>query len=92
MPKSYPIQSQPTDQDRARIQSTSPIRATFSFTSVLVVMVVFGAVASSLAHLWRAAQGDQHEIGMFVVITALSPLAVLVLVSWTFWVFRKLSR
>ncbi len=59
-------------------------QAQFSFRSVLIIVAVCAAVAASLAHLWRAANGDQQEIGQFVVITAMSPLLLLVVASWVF--------
>ena len=70
-------------------RNTGSTQAKYSFTSVLVVMAVFGAVAASLAHLWRAANGDQAEIGQFVVVTAMSPLLLLVAASI---VFRIVGR
>jgi NADH:ubiquinone oxidoreductase subunit 3 (subunit A) len=72
--------------------SKQKIRARFTFTSVLVLMVVFATVAASLAHLWRAANGSQADIGFFVVVTAMSPLLVLVFTAFAFRILRWLGR
>lgn len=73
-------------------QNIKTTQARFSFTSVLVVMAVFGAVAASLAHLWRAANGDQAEIGRFVIVTAMSPLLLLVFASIAFRIVGRFFK
>jgi phosphotransferase system glucose/maltose/N-acetylglucosamine-specific IIC component len=73
-------------------RNSDSTQARFSFTSVLVAMAVFGAVAASLAHLWRAANGDQAEIGRFVIVTAMSPLLLLVFASVAFRIVNRFFR
>lgn len=63
-------------------------RGRFSITSMLVLTAVFAAVAASLAHLVRAASGDDEEIGWFVIVNAMSPLLLLVLASLAFQIMR----
>ena len=71
---------------------TSETKARFSIVSILVLTAVFAASAASLAHLWRAANGDTDEIGRFVIVTAMSPLLLLVLASVVFQVVRWISK
>jgi hypothetical protein len=60
--------------------------------SVMVVTAVFAASAASIAHLFRAAQGDKGEIGQFVIITAMLPMVVLVAASWFFKIFGRFIK
>ena len=65
---------------------------TFSIKAILVFMTVFAAGAASLAHLVRASiSGEPNDIGIFVLTTTITPMAVMVAVSWFFWIARKLS-
>lgn len=57
---------------------------TFTIRSIFVITTVFAAGAVSLGYLFRAANGKSDEIGYFVVITMLMPLALMVAMSWTF--------
>jgi uncharacterized membrane protein YhdT len=81
-----PLRFEPTERPPTRTS------ASFSVTSIFVLTAVFAAVAASLAHLWRAAQGDYDEIGWFVIVTAMSPLVLLVLASLMFQIFRQLGK
>ena len=81
-----PQPSEPTEQAPTRTS------ASFSVTSIFVLTAVFAAVAASLAHLWRAAQGDYDEIGWFVIVTAMSPLLLLVFASLVFQILRQLGK
>jgi hypothetical protein len=67
-------------------------RTIFSIKSILVITAVFGASAASLGHLWRAAQGDQGEIGQFVIVTAMLPMLMVVAASWFFKIFGRLIK
>ena len=69
-----------------------PSRAIFSIKSILVVTVVFAASAASLGHLWRAAHGDQGEVGQFVIVTAMLPMVVVVAASWFFKIFGRFIK
>ncbi len=73
-------------------EPNSKTRARFSIVSILVLTAVFAASAASLAHLWRAANGDYDEIGRFVIVTAMSPLLLLVFASVTFQIVRWISK
>jgi len=66
-----------------------PRRNVFSIKSILVVTSVFAAAAVSMGHLWRATQGDQSEIGQFVIVTAMLPMVMLVAASWFFKIFNR---
>ncbi len=57
---------------------------TFTIRSIFVITTVFAAGAVSLGYLFRAANGKSEEIGPFVVITMIMPLALMVGMSWTF--------
>ncbi len=56
----------------------------FSIRSTLVITTVFAAGALSVGHLVRAANGDLSEVGPFVVITAMTPMLLMVAMSWGF--------
>ncbi len=58
--------------------------------SIMVVTAVFAASAASLGHLYRAAQGNQDEVGQFVIVTAMLPMVVLVGASWFFKIFKRI--
>ena len=60
----------------------------FSIRSILVITTVFAAGALSAGHLWRAANGDISEVGPFVVTTALTPMVLMVVMSWGFRIAR----
>lgn len=64
----------------------------FSIKSILVVTAVFAASAASLGHLWRVAQGDEAEIGQFVIVTAMLPMVVVVAASWFFKIFGRFIK
>lgn len=68
----------------------------FSIRSVLVITTVFAAGALSVGHLWRAANGDATEVGPFVVTTALTPMVLMVVMSWGFrfarWINSRNSQ
>ena len=67
-------------------------RGTFSIKAILVFMTVFAAGAASLAHLVRASiSGEPNDIGVFVLTTTITPMAVMVAVSWFFWLSGKLN-
>lgn len=65
----------------------------FSIRSIFAITTVCAAAAVSVGYLYRAANGDLDEIGPFVIFTAVSPLALMVLMSWAFkvsnWIIRK---
>jgi hypothetical protein len=67
-------------------------RPRFSIKSIMVVTAVFAASGASLGHLWRAAHGDQSEIGQFVIVTAMLPMVVLVAASWFFKIFGRFIK
>lgn len=46
----------------------------------------------SLGYLFRAANGSSDEIGPFVVITMLMPLALMVVMSWTFRIVKWFEK
>ena len=71
----------------SRVRSTS-----FTIRSIFVITTVFAAAAVSLGYLFRAASGNSDEIGPFVVITMLMPLALMVAMSWTFRVAKWLNK
>ncbi len=58
----------------------------------MVIMVVAAAAAVSVAHLFRAANGELSEIGPFVLVTAVSPLLLLIVVSWTFKIVAWIGK
>lgn len=58
----------------------------------MVIMVVAAATAVSLAHLFRAANGKLSEIGPFVLVTAVSPLLLMIVVSWTFKITAWINK
>ena len=74
------------------LESVSKTRPRFSIVSILVLTAVFAASAASLAHLWRAANGDYEEIGRFVIVTAMSPTLLLVVASVVFQVMRWFGK
>ena len=53
---------------------------------------MFAAGAVSFGYLFRAANGNSNEIGPFVVITMLMPLALMVAMSWTFRIAKWLGK
>ena len=62
-----------------------PLRSTsFTIRSIFVITTVFAAAAVSLGYLYRAADGDSDEIGPFVIVTMLMPLALMGVMSWIF--------
>ena len=66
-----------------------PLRSTsFTIRSIFVITTVFVATAVSLGYLLRAANGNSDEIGPFVVLTMLMPLALMVAMSWFFRIGR----
>jgi len=75
-------------------QQPSPTkkRGRFSIMSIMVFTAVFAFSAASLGHLYRAAQGDQGELGQFVIITAMLPMVVLVGASWFFKLFGRFIK
>jgi hypothetical protein len=74
-------------------QPTQSKRSTsFSIRSIFVITTVCAAGAVSLGYLWRAANGDADEIGPFVIATAVSPLALMVIMSWTFRLANWIGR
>lgn len=79
---------QPPNQPQSRPRS----RVIFSIKSILVITAVFAASAASLGHLWRAAQGDQSQIGQFVIVTAMLPMVMVVVASWFFKIFGRLIK
>jgi len=80
--------NEPNESNR---NSLEPTRIRFSITSGLVLTAVFATAAASLAHLVRAANGDQEAIGRFVIVTAMSPLLLLAVTSLIFRI-RKIIR
>jgi len=71
----------------SRIRPTS-----FTIRSIFVITTVFAAGAVSLGYLFRAANGNSEEIGPFVMITMLMPLALMVVMSWAFRIFRWVNN
>ena len=71
-------------------------RSTFTIRSIFVITTVFAAGAVSMGYLFRAASGNSDEIGPFVIITMLMPLALMVTMSWTFriakWVGKRMNQ
>lgn len=76
-----------TDREPARRK-----RTVFSIKSIMVITAVFAAAAVSMGHLWRAAHGDQAEIGHFAVLNAMLPMLVLVAASWFFKIFGRFIK
>ena len=72
--------------------SSPPRSTTFTIRSIFVITTVFAAGAVSLGYLARAANGKSEEIGPFVVITMLMPLALMVAMSWTFRIAKWYSK
>ena len=58
----------------------------------MVLTAVFASTAASFGYLWRAANGSDHEIGQFVIMTAMMPLLVLVGAYWTLKIARRFTR
>ena len=77
--------SAPDEQPKSTKQ-----RGRYSIMSIMVVTAVFAASAASLGHLYRAAQGNQDEVGQFVIVTAMLPMVVLVGASWFFKIFKRI--
>jgi len=75
------------DQKPSRTRST-----TFTIRSIFVITTVFAAGAVSLGYLFRAANGNKDEIGPFVIITMLMPLALMVVMSWTFRIVKWFGK
>lgn len=74
-------------------QKSSKARSTtFTIRSIFVITTVFAAGAVSFGYLFRAANGNSNEIGPFVVITMLMPLALMVAMSWTFRIAKWLGK
>jgi len=69
-----------------------PRSTTFTIRSIFVITTVFAAGAVSLGYLFRAANGNSEEIGPFVIITMLMPLALMVVMSWTFRIAKWLGK
>lgn len=68
----------------------SPNRNVFSIKSIMVFMTVFAAAAASLGHLVRASMGGEpNDIGIFVITTMITPMALMIAASWVFWLSRK---
>jgi magnesium-transporting ATPase (P-type) len=65
---------------------------TFTIRSIFVITTVFAAAAVSLGYLFRAANGASEEIGPFVVVTMMMPLALMVVMSWTFRITKWYSK
>ena len=73
--------------------SSNPNRSlTFTIRSIFVITTVFAAGAVSLGYLWRGANGKSDEIGPFVIITMVMPLALMVTMSWVFRISRWLEK
>ena len=70
-----------------RARSTS-----FTIRSIFVITTVFAGGAVSLGYLFRAANGNSDEIGPFVIVTMLMPLALMVVMSWAFRIFRWFNK
>ena len=71
---------------------TKPPRTPVSFPLILIVIFVIGVVVTDVVYLWRATDGDQSAKGRFIVMTAMSPLLVLVFTSFFFRVFRYFTK
>jgi len=73
---------------------TTPRRRsnTYSLRSILVIMTVAATAAFCFGNLFQAAAGDPIDIGPFVVVTAVAPLALMVAVSWTLGIWNWVSR
>lgn len=65
---------------------------TFTIRSIFVITTVFAAGAVSMGYLFRAANGNTDEIGWFVIITMLMPLALMVAMSWTFRITKWMGK
>jgi len=65
---------------------------TFTIRSIFVITTVFAASAVSFGYLFRAANGNTDEIGPFVVITMIMPLALMVAMSWTFRIAKWFNK
>lgn len=74
----------------ARNQSRPSIK--FSIRSIFVITTVFAAAAVSLGYLFRGASGKTGEIGYFVIVTMVMPLAMMVAMSWGFRVVKWLGH
>lgn len=72
--------------------SNSNRSLTFTIRSIFVITTVFAAGAVSLGYLWRAANGKSEEIGPFVIITMVMPLALMVIMSWAFRISRWIGK
>lgn len=70
----------------------APKRTAVSIKSIMVITAVFACAALSMGNLWRAANGDQSEIGNFAVLNAMLPMLVLVIASWFFKIVGWCSR
>ena len=84
------VQHSPASQVQPRERAKK--RTVFSIKSIMVITAVFAASAVSMGHLWRAAQGDQSEIGHFAVLNAMLPMLVLVAASWFFRIFGRFIK
>lgn len=67
-------------------------RTRFSIKSVMVLTAVLAAAAASMAHLWRAAQSEEGDVGQFVIFTAMLPMLILVAASWFFKIFGRIIK
>ena len=85
-------QSTSPASDRASDPQPSAKRTVFSIKSIMVITAVFAAAAVSMGNLWRAAHGNQNEIGHFAVLNAMLPMLVLVAASWFFKIFGGLIK
>ena len=45
-----------------------------------------------MGYLFRAANGKSEEIGPFVIITMVMPLALMITMSWTFRIVKWLDK
>ena len=76
----------------AKPKSSRTRSTTFTIRSIFVITTVFAAGAVSMGYLFRAANGKSEEIGPFVIITMVMPLALMVTMSWTFRIVKWFEK
>ena len=64
----------------------------FSIRSMMILTTVMAAAATGAGHLWRAANGQDNEIAVFVMVTTMAPLGVMIAVSWMYQLFKFINK
>ncbi len=72
-------------------QENERFEVKFTLKAIFVSMIVFSVAAMTIGYLVRSIN-DPVQLGYFVVMTSMAPLAVMVVTSWMFRLFRNYFR